>query len=223
MSGDAYMFCQAIGRRIRELGGTFQFESEVRSVKVVNGAVAGVEVSGSFLAAKNVIIAAGTASPELARQIGARLAIKPVKGYSLTFTPEPGQRLPAIPVIDDANHTAVTPLGNRLRSVGTAEFAGSNLQLDRERLRNLAEFFKAVFPEIATRKTLDTGQPWAGLRPVAADGRPYIGATRTRGLWINSGHGHLGWTLATGSARLLADLIVGRQTKIAAEPYAVAR
>lgn len=222
-SGDALLFCQAVADRVRKLGGSFHFGREVRAIDVRDGRVAGVDLGDGVMQADNVVVAAGSASPALAGKLGVRLAIRPVKGYSITFAPMPGQRLPAIPVIDDACHAAITPLGTRLRAVGTAEFAGPNLHLDRERLDNLTALIKAVYPEIATPETLATGRPWAGLRPVAADGRPYIGSTATPGLWINSGHGHLGWTLATGSARLLADLMAGSKTAIPAGPYSVAR
>lgn len=222
-SGDAHLFCRALADQIRTLGGTFHFGRDVRAIYVLGGKVTGVDLGDEILRADNVVVAAGTASPQLVGRLGARLAIKPVKGYSITYTPPAGQRLPAIPVIDDAYHAAITPLGTRLRSVGTAEFAGRDLHLDRKRIDNLTAFFTAIYPEIATPETLATGRPWAGLRPVAADGRPYIGATRMAGLWINSGHGHLGWTLAAGSARLLVDLMTGGRTEIAAEPYSVAR
>lgn len=221
--GDALLFCQAIAKEIRKLGGAFHFGRNVRAIDVQGGKVVGVDLGDGALRADNVVIAAGTASPALAGKLGQRIAIKPVKGYSITYAPDPGHRLPAIPVIDDAYHAAITPLGTRLRAVGTAEFAGPNLHLDRERLDDLTAFIKAIYPEIATPETLGTGKPWAGLRPVAADGRPYIGATETPGLWVNSGHGHLGWTLAAGSARLLTDLMLGSTPEIAAEPYSVTR
>lgn len=222
-SGDALRFGQSLADRIRKLGGTFHFGRDVRALKVRNGRAIGVDLGGDVLHADNIVVAAGTASPGLVGNLGVQLAIKPVKGYSITYAPAPELRLPAIPVIDDAYHAAITPLGTRLRSVGTAEFAGRNLHLDRERLDNLTAFIKAIYPEIATPDTLATGRPWAGLRPVAADGRPYIGAAGTPGLWINSGHGHLGWTLAAGSARLLADLMSGRQPEIPAKPYSIGR
>ncbi|WP_330704057.1 FAD-dependent oxidoreductase [Novosphingobium resinovorum] len=222
-SGDAYLLCRALADRIRRLGGTFHFGREVHAIELRGGKAIGIDLGEETLRADNIIVAAGTASPGLVKRLGVRLAIKPVKGYSITYEPEPGQRLPAIPVVDDAYHAAVTPLGGRLRSVGTAEFAGGDLHLDRERVDNLTAFMKAVYPQIATAETLATGKPWTGLRPVAADGRPYIGETQTPGLWINSGHGHLGWTLAAGSARLLADLITRTRPEIAPEPYCVMR
>jgi D-amino-acid dehydrogenase len=222
-SGDAHLFCLALADRIRQLGGTFHLGREVRAIDVRGDKVMGVDLGHENLRADTVVVAAGVASPDLVASLGAKLAIKPVKGYSITYTPASGQRLPTIPVIDDAYHAAITPLGERLRAVGTAEFAGRNLRLDRQRIDNLAAFITAIYPEIATPETLASGRPWAGLRPVSADGRPYIGATGIDGLWINSGHGHLGWTLAAGSARLLADLMTGREAEIAAEPYAIGR
>lgn len=222
-SGDAFLFCQALAEQIRALGGSFHFGRTVRSIDVRGGKIVGVDAGDRTLPAERIVIAAATASSGLVRAFGARLAIKPVKGYSVTYSPDPSLRLPAIPVIDDAYHAAITPFGSRLRSVGTAEFAGPDLHLDRDRLDNLATFLKAIYPHIATPATLATGRPWAGLRPVAADGRPYVGAGPVQGLWINSGHGHLGWTLAAGSARLLADLMTGMTPAIAAEPYRVER
>lgn len=99
--------------------------------------------------------------------------------------------MPELPLIDDAHHAAATPLGPRICSVGTAEFAGANDRLDRERLNNLTAFIKAIYWQIAPPETLATGSVWAGLRPIAAEGCPYIGPTGTPGLWINSGEGHL--------------------------------
>lgn len=220
-SGDAYLLCRALADRIKRLGGKFHFGRQVRGIELRGGKAVGIDWGEEILRADNVIVAAGTASPALVKRLGVRLAITPVKGYSITYAPAPGQRLPTMPVVDDAHHAAVTPLGGRLRSVGTAEFAGVDLHLDRDQVNNLNAFMKAVYPEIATVETLATGKPWTGLRPVAADGRPYIGATETQGLWINSGHGHLGWTLAAGSARLLADLITRSKPGIAPEPYSV--
>ena len=124
-------------------------------------------------------------------------------------------------MVDDAYHAAITPLGDRLRTVGTAEFAGPDLRLDRARVDNLTAFMKEVYPQIATEATLATGEAWSGLRPVSADGRPYIGPASIPGLWINSGHGHLGWTLAAGSARLIADLMTRARPEIDAGPFAV--
>ncbi|ALJ13667.1 FAD-dependent oxidoreductase [Sphingopyxis macrogoltabida] len=222
-SGDAYLFCREAARTIAELGGIFRYGQTVEAVEVRGGGVAGVRVAGETIAAERVVVAAGVASPALAAKLGLDLAVKPVKGYSMTYTPDPAGPMPRLPVIDDGYHTAITPLGTRLRVAGTAEFAGHDLRLDPKRIGNLGQLFKATYPAIAGEAVLATGRPWTGLRPVAADGRPYIGPGRVAGSWVNAGHGHLGWTLAAGSARLLADLMTGARPELDPSPYAPCR
>ncbi len=218
-SGDAYLFCQEAARTIAALGGTFHYGQEVLAIEVRNGQAVGVRLAAGVILADQVIIAAGVMSPALTSRLGFNLAIKPVKGYSMTYALAASRAKPVIPVIDDAYHVGITPLGSRLRVAGTAEFAGLDTRLDKRRTRNLSRFFKAIYPEIASDAVLATGKPWAGLRPVAADGRPYIGPSPVPGLWVNCGHGHLGWTLAAGSARLLADLMRGAQPEVDAAPF----
>ncbi|WP_339703832.1 FAD-dependent oxidoreductase [uncultured Sphingosinicella sp.] len=222
MSGDAYLFCRAAAAAITRLGGVFHFNRTVRSIEVHGGKAIGVRIGNELLPAENIVVATGAASPAIVSRL-ADLAIKPVKGYSMTYTPISARSLPTVPLVDDAYHAVITPLGTRLRVAGTAEFAGNSLSMDKKRVENLTNFMKAIYPQIATDDTLATGKAWAGLRPVSADGRPYIGSTRIPGLWVNSGHGHLGWTLAAGSARLLADLMTGAKPAIDAAPYMVGR
>ncbi|MGB0718676.1 MAG: FAD-dependent oxidoreductase, partial [Alphaproteobacteria bacterium] len=109
------------------------------------------------------------------------------------------------------------------RIVGCAEFAGHDLNINRKKIQRLHQLTKSVYPDLAPVFDSSEKNPWAGLRPVSADGLPYIGETPANGLWINCGHGHLGWTLATGSAELLADLITKKPTKIGSSPFAVVR
>jgi D-amino-acid dehydrogenase len=222
-SGDARLFSRAIASMFGQLGGVIEFNRTVESIEVRGGQVAGVRIGDEFVPADRVIIAGGVASPQLAAQFKLKLRVKPVKGYSITYTPAATVSLPSLPVVDDAYHTALTPLGQRLRVAGTAEFAGHDLRLDPQRVDNLARLIRAVYPEIMDEATLATGQPWAGLRPVSADGRPYIGRGPCPNLWVNTGHGHLGWTMAAGSARLLADLIDGAPTEIDASPFRLNR
>lgn len=222
-SGDAHLFCRAAARTITDLGGRFRYSETVQGIEVGGGCVTGVRLANEVVAADRVIVAAGVASPALAAKLGLRLAIKPVKGYSMTYTPDPAALMPRLPVIDDGYHAAITPLGPRLRVAGTAEFAGDDLGLDPKRVDNLGQLVKATYPAIADDATLATGTPWAGLRPVAADGRPYIGPGRIRGSWVNCGHGHLGWTLAAGSARLLVDLMSGVKPDLDPSPYSPCR
>ncbi|MEZ5656335.1 MAG: FAD-dependent oxidoreductase [Sphingobium sp.] len=221
--GDAHLFCQAAGKAVRAMGGVMQFGHMVEALHTSGNRITSATVDGNKVLVNRVIVATGVASPALAAALGVRLRIKPVKGYSVTYRPGKSNRLPKMPVIDDAYHTAVTPIGDRLRAAGTAEFAGHDVQMDKRRVVGLANMMQEIFPEMMDKETLAAGTPWAGLRPVSADGRPYIGPGPQSNLWINSGHGHLGWTMAAGSARLLVDLIEGRRTEIDANPYRIDR
>ncbi len=151
------------------------------------------------------------------------LAIKPAKGYSVTFDASGVGESPRIPIVDDAMHAAVTPLGNRLRVAGTAEFAGFDLSVQKSRVDNLIGLLGSIYPEIACKLNFEKAFLWTGLRPMSSDGLPFIGSTKIKGLWVNSGHGPSGWTMAMGSARLLADLFDGHAPEIDPHPYRVTR
>lgn len=222
-AGDAHLFCRAAASLVERLGGVIDYGRPVRAIDVRGGRVAGVRVDGESLSARSVVLAAGVASPRLASRLGPRLRIKPVKGYSITYELGAANRRPRLPVIDDAYHAAVTPLGSRLRVAGTAEFAGNDVRLDPKRIANLSRLIEAIFPGLVDARAKAGGKGWAGLRPVAADGRPYVGRGGVEGLWVNSGHGHLGWTMAAGSARMLGDLITGSRPEVDPAPFRVDR
>ena len=131
--------------------------------------------------------------------------------------------LPKTPVVDDTLHAIVTPMGDRIRVAGTAEIAGNDLSIRYERIDNLKHLLSAMYPQLADRLLRGEVKPWAGLRPMSADGNPFVGETRARGLWLSTGHGHLGWTQAMGSAALLASLIDGSDPEIDPAPYAASR
>ncbi len=176
--------------------------------------------SGEVLEADAVVLAAGPQSVQLAAGVGLRLPVRPAKGYSLTY--ELGARdeeagsgplAPRLPVVDRSLHVAMTPLGEgrtrRLRVAGTAEFCGDDLRIQPERTANLARLAAQVYPALLAANATLAPRPWAGLRPMCADGRPLIGPTRLPGLYLNTGHGHLGWTVGAGSGELLARCITG--------------
>ena len=132
--------------------------------------------------------------------------------------------MPSVPVVDYDLHAAVVPIGNdRVRAVGTAEFAGFDLSLDPARLDNLKALLTEIYPQFAADVAAGEFEPWAGLRPVAADGVPLIGRTPLENLYLNTGHGHLGWTLAAGSGKLLADLVAGVEPGIDPDDFAPGR
>jgi D-amino-acid dehydrogenase len=143
--------------------------------------------------------------------------VRPAKGYSVEFDIRNDPRPLRIPVVDDDLHAAIVPLGDVLRIAGTAEFAGYDHTPNPARIRNLTDLLRAVLPQ--TPLDPRTGKPWSGLRALSADGVPLIGATALPNLWANTGHGHLGWTMAAGSGHLLAALIGHEPPAIDPSPY----
>lgn len=222
--GDAHLFCRALVQEFCKAGGRVHTGVVVEQLVVRDGVMIGVRTGQGVIECSDIVIAAGNASDGLLRPLGISLPIRPAKGYSVTIDPPSGTtNLPRIGVVDDAMHAAVVPLGSRLRVVGTAEFAANDRTLRRERVDNLLELFAELYPEIATRVDRRSARPWTGLRPMSADGVPFIGGTPIGGLYVSSGHGHLGWTLAAGSARLLVDLMRGVSPNIDPGPYRVLR
>jgi D-amino-acid dehydrogenase len=221
--GDAYLFCRALADAFTGSGGEVRVSAPVKRVIVRGGRAIGVElVSGEKLTADATVLAAGVATPRLGRSAGLNLPIAPAKGYTLTFElgDLPG---PRVAVLDDALHAGAVPLGSRLRMAGTAEFTGLDTSVNPRRVETLRRLLAELYPRISDALAGQSGEGWSGLRPMSADGLPFIGATRAPGLFVNAGHGHLGWTLAVGSAELLADAITGKTAQIDPEPYSAGR
>ena len=152
------------------------------------------------------MVALGSYSPLLLRQIGYSLPVYPAKGYSATLTLAEGSLAPTVSLTDDERKLVFSRLGNRLRIAGTAEFNGYNLDLNPVRSQALLERTRQLFPHLQT-----VGEPalWCGLRPATPSNVPLIGRTRFGNLWLNTGHGTLGWTMSCGSAAALAEMISG--------------
>jgi D-amino-acid dehydrogenase len=222
-SGDAHQFCERLMTYFLEEGGIDRTGSCVTGIAVERGGVCGVHIAGRIEPADIVIVAAGNSSVKLLRGVGLSLAIRPVKGYTLTFDVSHVEGTPSIPIIADALHAAVVPIGSRLRIAGTAEFTGDDLRIRPDRIANLIELLARMLPRVARQLSQATPHPWAALRPMSADGLPFIGPTQIRGLHLNTGHGHLGWTLAVGSASVLADLIENKPPDIDPWPYRALR
>ena len=228
--GDAWRYCDALARRLAEEGVTLRYGRTVRRLVVVQGAVKALESSAADGPVERedfdaVVLAAANLTPLLARTAGLEVPVRPAKGYSLTLRPPGDTPLPRMAVVDATLHVAVVPVGDdRLRIAGTAEFAGLDLSLNPHRLANLWRLLGLVYPEVTAETPDDRVMPWTGLRPMVPDGVPLIGPTRVPGLFLNTGHGHLGWTLAAGSAQLLADLMTGHPLEVESpRRYAPAR
>jgi D-amino-acid dehydrogenase len=216
--GDARGFCLALSERFGALGGVLQCATPVVAIEHRRGATH-VVTRLATIACDAVVLAAGAESNRLLRAFGAAVPLAPAKGYSLTVDASALASRPERIVVDEERHIAIAPIGTRLRAVGTAEFAGFDRTLDERRIAGLRRFFAETYPDLAAGLDLGRASAWTGLRPISADGLPYIGETGVPRVWLNAGHGHLGWTLATGSACLLADLYEGRAPALDPTPY----
>src|SRR6185437_5522761 len=199
----------------------FRFRTPVTGIEVRQGKVAAVLSGGERFTADRYVVAAGSYTPLLMKQLGIKVPVSPAKGYSLTFErPHLGGPF-RLPVCDDDFHAVVVPLENVIRVAGTAEFAGYDLSLPEARIRNLVRLVQQVLPAGGFERS--QARAWCGLRPMSVDGVPVIGPTPVGNLWINTGHGPLGWTMAAGSGKLLSDLMTGDSPPVNAEDYALAR
>jgi D-amino-acid dehydrogenase len=219
--GDPHAFCVELARYLEDHGVKFRFEQTVTRLVRAGGRVAAAELqTGEQLTADHYVLAAGAYSVDLARAVGVRLPVRPAKGYSLTLPRVETAPTPQIPAVDTSLHMAVVPVGaDRLRVAGTAEFTGYDTTINPARTANLLRLLQQLYPELA--RTLDgvDPSPWTGLRAMCPDGVPLIGPSGLERLWINTGHGHVGWTLAAGSGQLVADLLVGAQPALTAVDY----
>jgi D-amino-acid dehydrogenase len=223
-SGDARLFVEGLARAAEGAGVEFLFDTRVSGLRVEGGRVVCAATSAGDLDPDAIVVAAGSDSPGLLSGLGIDLPVRPVKGYSITVPcPDPALG-PSRPVTDDTLHIAVTPFGDRLRVAGTAEFAGHDRSVGTARIANLRLMLRETFPACATSLGADeTLSPWSGLRPMSADGVPVLGRTRYENLFLNTGHGHLGWTMAVGSGRAVARLVTGGQPGLPLEPYGIGR
>jgi D-amino-acid dehydrogenase len=223
VSGDAHRFCRALAERCVTDGVQFHYETHAQRVMTKGGAVSGVMVDGELQRADAVVLAAASHSAALAASAGVRVPVQPVKGYSITVPMAHWQMQPQVPVIDEHYHAAVCPLGAQLRVAGTAEFAGFDTTLTRSRIANLYDLITRIYPREAASIKSSACAEWTGLRPMSPDGVGIMGRTRVAGLFLNTGHGHLGWTMAPGAGKLVADDIMLNNTELAREDYQLAR
>lgn len=221
-TGDALKYTRELVHASEANGVQFRWNQNVSGIDFHQGQVVGVRGSDGILAeARNVIVAAGAHSTALARSAGIRLPVRPAKGYSITYPVDvidPAERL-KIALVDDKLHAAVTPLGSKIRVAGTAEFAGFDASLSQARLDNLRGLLSRILPDQASALAEAGGEPWAGFRPMSARGWPFIGPTKQPGLYINSGHGPLGWTQAAGSGEALAQRLCHETSKLDLDRY----
>ena len=221
--GDAHLFCREIENTLRSAGTRFLYNTRAQGFSKEGSRVRALETDAGAMEADAFVLAAAGHSVELGRTAGLRLPIRPAKGYSITLDLDEDCEQPSRPVVDDSLHIALTPLGKRLRVAGTAEFTGFDETLTPGRIRNLTDLLGQIYPRCAARAQMKTVSPWCGFRPMSPDGAPLLGRTPLSNLFLNTGHGHLGWTLCAGSGRAVADLISGRAPEIPLEGFSMDR
>lgn len=212
-SGDAHRFTQLLAARCQQAGVRFRYGVNIERIVPATDGVAGVQLAGEdeLVTADAYVVCLGSYTPHALRPLGITLDIYPAKGYSVTVPVEAGDIAPEVSLTDDGQKLVFSRLGQRLRVAGMAEFAGYDLQIDQARCQALLRRVREIFPHLARYKD---AQFWTGLRPSTPGNLPYIGKTRVAGLFVNSGHGTLGWTEGCGSGRALADLLGGRRPEV---------
>ena len=219
-TGDAHIFTQRLATLCEEKGVRFRYGTSINRILVENGDIAGVETSAGTLKADRYLLALGSYSPRLLAPLGLSVPVYPVKGYSITVPVADDAAAPASTVMDETYKIAITRLGDRIRVGGTAEIAGFDTRLHEERKQTLLHSVRDLYPEGGR---YEEAKFWTGLRPMTPDGTPIIGGTTYPSLFLNTGHGTLGWTMSCGSGRLAADLVGGQRPNIEYADLALSR
>ena len=211
-SGDARVFVENLARICRDrFGVAFRLGARVTALRAAADRIDAAVTTEGALTADNYVLALGVGAPIVARTAGVRLPIYPAKGYSSTFPLKPGGLAPTIPGVDEQWLVGWSRLGDQLRLTSTAEFAGYDWGWTPRDFNNILRLARDLFPDAAD---YERGQYRACLRPMTPDGPPILGLGRHRNLFLNCGHGHMGWTMACGTARTVADLMTGRMPEL---------
>ena len=219
-TGDCFKFTGAIAEAAMRLGADFRFGVTIEGLETAGGEITGVRTDAGTLTADRYVLALGSYSTKMLAPIGIRVPVYPVKGFSITVPITDPDMAPTSTIMDETHKVAVTRLGDRIRVGGTAQLSGFNLDLEAGRRRTLEFVVTDLFPKggDVSRATF-----WTGLRPMTPDGTPILGGTKYGNLYLSTGHGTLGWTMAAGTGRVMADLIGGATPEISLEGLTVDR
>jgi len=219
-SGDCLQFTRRLAHVAEKNGVRFALSTRIERLVADGNRLARVDTDQGQLRADAYVLACGSYSPLLARPLGVRLPVYPVKGYSATIEIEDKTAAPAGTLTDVTYKVVITRLGNTLRGAGTAELAGYDLSLRLARCATITHVIGELFPGAGD---LAQARFWCGLRPMTPDNPPLLGPTPYKNLVLNTGHGTLGWTMACGAGKVTADMLSGRQPEIKLEGLTLAR
>ena len=219
-TGDCFKFTQNLAALAAQRGVVFRHGTSIQKLQTDGNSISGVVTDAGTLKADAYLLALGSHSPKLLSPIGINIPVYPVKGYSITVPITKASGAPESTVMDETHKVAVTRLGDRIRVGGTAELAGYDLRLHEARRRTLEHVVTDLFPDGGD---VSRAEFWCGLRPMTPDGTPVLGGTKLRNLYLATGHGTLGWTMAAGTGCVMADLMSGKQTAIDMEGLTMAR
>ncbi|MDT4828353.1 D-amino acid dehydrogenase 1 [compost metagenome] len=213
-TGDCQMFTTRLAEMAVKLGVEFRFGQNIEGLDFAGDRINGVWIDGKLETADRYVLALGSYTPQMLKPLGIKAPVYPLKGYSLTVPITNPDMAPTSTILDETYKVAITRFDNRIRVGGMAEITGFDLDLNPARRDTLEMITADLYPEGGD---LSQASFWTGLRPATPDGTPIVGATPFRNLFLNTGHGTLGWTMACGSGRLLADLMARKRPQISAE------
>ncbi len=219
-SGDGQKFALGLADRCRAMGVEFRFGVTIGGLGASGGRIAGIRTTSGMVEADAYVLALGSYSPLIAASIGLDLPVYPVKGYSVTMPVLDGTRAPTMGGVEEGAQVSFSRLGERVRMTTTAEIAGYDTSFAPGDFAKILRVARDLFDG---GLDIERAKFWACLRPTSPDGPPIIGASPLANLWLNTGHGYLGWTMSCGSSRLLSDLIAGRTPEIDSAPYRLDR
>jgi D-amino-acid dehydrogenase len=219
-TGDCFKFSNLLAEMATALGASFRHNALIEGLDVQGGQISGVRTDAGVMRADRYVVALGSYSPLLLQPVGIRIPVYPVKGYSITVPITDAKYAPESTIMDETHKVAVTRLGDRIRVGGTAGLAGYSLKLREARRATLEHVVSDLFPKGGD---VSTATFWCGLRPMTPDGTPIVGPTPYPNLLLATGHGTLGWTMAAGTGRVIADLVAGRKPDIDIEGLTMAR
>jgi len=220
-TGNCYLFTNQLYKKCLEMGVKFEFNTQIEDIQIEKERISSIKTNRGEFDSDSYVVALGSYSSNILSKIGINIPVYPVKGYSITLPVLNNEDAPQSTIIDDTFKIGITRLGNNIRVAGTAHLTGYNLELREKSLSLLKYGLNRLFP-YATEEC-DDMKFWAGLRPNTPDGPPIIGSTPYSNLYLNTGHGTLGWTMSLGSGKLLADIISGIEPEISLEGIDMSR